>query len=131
NSIWNINGLNKGQLNANLDFTDMPNLLGGLAADVFAFQNGAFLTGKIDGGLGVNTLNYASYLNNVTVNLPLATATAVLNGISNIQNVTGSGKGNSLIVGDANPNVLVGGNGRNIIIGGAGADNITGGNDFN
>src|SRR5262249_23303194 len=56
--------------------------------------------------------------------------TAVLNGISNIQNVTGSGKGNSLIVGDANPNVLVGGNGRNIIIGGAGAGNITGGKDF-
>jgi hypothetical protein len=96
----------------NLDFTDMQNLLGGSAADLFAFQKSGSLAGTLDGGGGTNTLNYAGYLGNVTVDLPLHLASLVNmmnpNSVFNIQNVQGS-NGNDVIVGDANPNVFVGG----------------------
>ncbi len=84
----------------------------------------------IDGGGGVNALDYSAYVGDVTVNLPLGTATGLDGGIANIRNVTGS-VGNDLLVGDANANVLIGGTGRNVLIGGGGADQITGGGDNN
>ena len=80
----------------------------------------------VKGGGGVNTLDYAAFSGDVTVDLPLGLATGLKGGISNIQNVTGS-KGNDILVGDANPNVLIGGTGRNLIIGGMGADTLIGG----
>jgi Ca2+-binding RTX toxin-like protein len=79
----------------------------------------------INGGAGINTLDYSGYTGDITVDLASGNATG-LAGFSNFRNVTGS-DGNCLIVGDANPNVLIGGTGRNIIIGGAGLDTITGG----
>jgi Ca2+-binding RTX toxin-like protein len=92
------------------------------------------LAGTLDGGGGTNTLNYAGYLGNVTVDLPLHLASLVNkmnpNSVFNIQNVQGS-NGNDVIVGDANPNVFVGGTGRNLIIGGNGSDNIIGGGGDN
>jgi len=81
---------------------------------------------SIKGGGGVNTLDYAAFSGDVTVDLPLDLATGLTGGISNIQHVTGS-KGNDILVGDANPNVLIGGTGRNLIIGGDGDDAIIGG----
>lgn len=77
----------------------------------------------IDGSGGTNTLDYSVFTGDIKVNLPLGLATAVTNGIANIQNVTG-GRGNSLIVGDANANVLIGGSGRNVLIGGGGGDTL-------
>jgi hypothetical protein len=85
---------------------------------------------SIDGGGGVNTLDYSGWNGDIAVNLQRGTATGVDGGISNIRNVTGS-IGNDLIVGDANVNVLIGGTGRNIIIGGGGADTLTGGGGDN
>jgi hypothetical protein len=77
----------------------------------------------LDGGGGINTLDYSAYVGNVLVDLPLGVATGLSGGIRHIQNVTGS-QGNDLIVGDANANVLVGGTGRNVLIGGGGADRL-------
>jgi hypothetical protein len=104
---------------------------GGLGDKTFALQ-GALpnVALSIDGGVGSNTLDYSGWTGDVTVNLPLGTATGVAGGISNIRNVTGS-VGNDLLVGDANANVLIGGTGRNVIIGGGGADQITGGGGDN
>ncbi len=74
----------------------------------------------------MNSLSYSGYPGNVVVNLLLDSATGVSGGVYNIQNVTG-GSGNSLLVGNAQANVLVGGSGRNILIGDGGSDSLTGG----
>jgi Ca2+-binding RTX toxin-like protein len=134
-SVWTISGPNSGSVGGTT-FSSFENLAGGTAADSFAFQAGGSVAGSIDGGGGSNTLDYSALTysppamsappSDLIVNLALGTATAVGQGIQNIQNVTGGG-GNDLIVGDGQANVLVGGAGRGIIIGGAGADQITGG----
>jgi hypothetical protein len=80
---------------------------------------------SLDGQGGTNALDYSGYTGDVAVNLRTGTATG-LSAVHNIRNVTG-GNGNSLIVGDTNPNVLTGGTGRNVLIGGGGADTLTGG----
>jgi Ca2+-binding RTX toxin-like protein len=85
------------------------------------FEPAGAIPGQLDGGAGVNTLDYTAFTGDVFVDLPLHMATAVQGGITNIRNVSG-GKGNNLLVGDAKHNVLIGGTGRNILIGGAGAD---------
>jgi Ca2+-binding RTX toxin-like protein len=126
---WTINGPDHGTVNG-LTFSSIGNLIGGPANDTFALRSGGSLSGKLDGGAGTNALDYSAYPGDITVDLPLATATAIAKGIANIQNVTGS-IGNDILVGDANPNVLKGGTGRNLIIGGAGADTITGGGGDN
>jgi hypothetical protein len=122
-SAWSITAPNAGTLDSTIAWNGIQYLTGGPAGDSFSFQTAGSLAGKVDGGGGTNTLDYAAFAGNVAVNLPLASATAIAQGIANIQNVTGS-QGNDLIVGDAHANVLIGGTGRNLIIGGAGADTI-------
>ncbi|MBI4970601.1 MAG: hypothetical protein HZC17_02035, partial [Candidatus Omnitrophica bacterium] len=63
-------------------------LQGGSANDRFVFADGASLTGVIDGGGGVNTMDYSAYTTPVTLNLASSTATAV-NGFSNIGSFIG------------------------------------------
>ncbi|HKB04344.1 MAG TPA: putative Ig domain-containing protein, partial [Gemmataceae bacterium] len=53
----------------------LENILGGSADDTFKFAAGGKVRGAIDGGLGVNSLNYTAYLSPVSVNLALGTAT--------------------------------------------------------
>ena len=128
-STFIITSLNAGRV-GNVTFSSVQNLVGGAGNDSFAFRTGGRLTGSINGGGGMNTLNYSAYVGTVVVDLPLHIATAVSGGIVGIQNVNGS-IGNDLIVGDGNGNLLQGGTGRNIIIGGAGPDQITGGGGDN
>ncbi len=80
----------------------------------------------INGGGGVNTLDYAGFLGDITVDLPLGVATGLTGGVSNIQILYGS-VGNDLLVGDANTLALHGGSGRNILISGGGASSLVGG----
>jgi hypothetical protein len=100
-----------------------------LGGNTIKIQSAGFAPAVFVAGGSNSTLDYSSYIGDVTVNLVLHTATA-LAGISGIENVTGS-IGNDLLVGDANANVLIGGAGRNIIIGGGGADTLTGGDGDN
>jgi Ca2+-binding RTX toxin-like protein len=79
----------------------------------------------VDGGAGVNTVDYSAYSTGVDVNLLLGAATGT-GGIANIQNANGSAAAD-ILVGDANANVFKGNGGNDLIIGGAGADTITGG----
>jgi hypothetical protein len=128
-SYWTITGPNQGNLAqapnqpGSFTFSQVPNLTGGVASDVFQVRTGGSLSGGLNGGAGTNTLDYSPYVGNVTVVLPLGVATGLTRGISNIQNVTGS-IGNDLLVGDAHANVLIGGTGRNVLIGGAGPDTL-------
>jgi Ca2+-binding RTX toxin-like protein len=90
--------------------------------------------GALNGGTGVNSLDYSAWSNGVTVNLTTGIATGTIS-VSGIANVYG-GAGNDSITGDAGNNILVGngGNdtisgvdGRDILIGGSGADSLNGG----
>jgi streptogramin lyase len=85
---------------------------------------------NLDGGGGTNTLDYSQYVGDITVNLPLGTATGLSGGIRNIESVNGS-IGNDLIVGSAAAQVLAGGTGRNIIIAGASNAHLIGGRGDN
>jgi hypothetical protein len=129
-NTWQVTGANAGTLDGAVAFAGMQNLIGGSAGNTFQLHSGGSLAGAMNGGGGTNTLDYSAYRGDVTVDLPLNIATAVANGIVNIQNVTGS-QGNDLIIGDAHPNVLRGGTGRNMIIGGGGGDQIYGGGGDN
>jgi Ca2+-binding RTX toxin-like protein len=128
-NTWTITGANRGTLGS-IGFANMQNLVGGSAGDAFRFQTGGSLAGTLDGGGGINTLDYSALVGNVLADLLLGSATGVSGGIKNIQNLTGS-QGNNLLVGDANANVLIGGTGRNVVIGDGGSDTITGGGGYN
>jgi hypothetical protein len=124
-NAWAISSNNAGKVGKTA-FTSIENLTGGTLADTFNFSKDKGVSGAIDGGLGVNALNFAAYSAGVKANLTLGTGTGATGGISNIANVTG-GSGNDLVVGNASNNVLVGGAGRDILIGRAGADSLSGG----
>jgi hypothetical protein len=127
-----ITGTNSGSFNpfwpAATAFTSVENLLGYIGTDTFAFRPGGSVTGWVDGGTGVATLDYSAYASDVLVNLALGVATGVGGPVSNIDNVIG-GSGNDILVGDAGKNHLVGGVGRDLLIGGFGADRLEGGGD--
>jgi hypothetical protein len=93
--------------------------------EVFTLSYDGITSLAINGGSGVNILDYSGFSGPVTVDLPLGLATGVAGGISNIRNVVG-GPGNDLFVGKGG-NVLTGGTGRNLLIAGASASTLVGG----
>lgn len=135
---------------ANVLVSAVENVRGGAGNDTFNFTVDAqgvagSVSGTIDGGGGINRLDYSALSAGVTVDLTARTATGVAGGISNVRHVTG-GTGDDLLRGDGLDNelrgnggndVLVGmdgndtltasGPGRNLLIGGNGADVLTGG----
>jgi hypothetical protein len=103
------------------------NVNAGSGKDTFQIDTAPSATAvAINGGGGVNTLDYAGFLGDITVDLPLGVGTRLKGGFSNIQIVYGS-VGNDLLVGDANTLALHGGSGRNILISGGGASSLFGG----
>jgi hypothetical protein len=131
-NAWTISGRNTGTVTGAVipgpvTFSMVQNLLGGADVDTFSFADGQGVDGIIDGGGGVNTLDYSAYTGNVIVNLQLNAATGVGGAIANIQNVTGGGgPGYNILVGNGG-NVLQGGSGRNLLIAGARASMLIGG----
>ncbi|MCS6813092.1 MAG: hypothetical protein NZ772_05905, partial [Cyanobacteria bacterium] len=106
NTTWTITGANSGHLNSifpnGLRFTNVGNLTGGSGSDVFVFADGATVSGIVDGGAGVDRLDYSAYTTPVTVNLANNTATGT-GGIRNIEGLTG-GQGNNTLIGANTPN---------------------------
>jgi putative cell wall-binding protein/Ca2+-binding RTX toxin-like protein len=109
------------------------NLYGGAGDDTFKFIGAAELEGTIDGGSGVNTLDYSasgykdSADNNigVTVDLSEGSATGVSNGAEDkVQNI-------SNLIGSAYNDILIGNDRDNVIIGGAGNDYLEGRGGYN
>src|SRR5262249_46167913 len=112
-----ITGLVARRLYSRLDAASSLTIRGGWAGDTFQINGTAFTPAiRIDGGGGVNTLDYAAVTAGVVVNLPLGTATGLAGGITNFRNVNG-GRGNDILVGDAAVNTLRGGGGRDLLIG--------------
>lgn len=123
NAVWSIGHVGyrytaNGQV---LEFSLVGNLIGGTGSDTFAFENGAVHGGSIQGGAGIDLLDYSAYTEDLMVNLATGTATGVTGSIPGIENVTG-GSGNDEIIGDMEDNILIGGAGNDILHGGAGND---------
>jgi hypothetical protein len=125
-STWTLTGSNAGSV-AGLTFSAVASLTGGASADVFQFGTRG-VSGTIDGGGGVNTLDYSAFPGNILVDLPLGRATLVGGGARHIQDVIG-GSGNAILVGDGSGNTLTGGKGRNLLIAGPGPATLIGGGD--
>jgi hypothetical protein len=115
---WIIAGDNAGNIAGVATFTGVEDLTGGSANDTFKLSNGKGVVGVINGGGGVNTLDYSSYTTGVTVNLTTGAATGT-GGVTNIQNVTGS-PANDRITGSSASNVLNGDGGSDLLNGGSG-----------
>jgi len=76
---WIIEGTDAGQV-AGINFSGFENLTGGAGADSFAFTDGSGMSGVIDGGGGVNTLDYSAYQSGVEVDLGEGVASASADG---------------------------------------------------
>ena len=126
-------GDNAGTVDSQVNFFDTQVLLGRSGDDVFRFQTPGSTIGAIDGGGGVNTLDYSTYTTEVRVNLGAGSATDVTGQAANLDNVYGGSAGDRLI-GDFGSNVLVGNGGNDfldgfrggldVLIGGTGADQL-------
>jgi hypothetical protein len=97
NMNWMITGPDTGQLTSAFTFTDIGALIGGTGNDQFSFLSGGTLSGLVNGGGGVNTLDYSSDGGlAATVNLALSTATKT-GGFASIRNLIGSSSSDTLI----------------------------------
>lgn len=100
-NLWQITGPNSGTLNGNT-FTNVQNLTGGTFNDSFQFGPAGFVSGKIDGGGGIDALDYSLRTAGVVVNLATNSATAVGSGFSRISDVYGSSDTTDTLIGDNN-----------------------------
>jgi Ca2+-binding RTX toxin-like protein len=124
NRNWLLTGADMGIVGA-LSFASFEALTGGNGRDTFRFAAAASISNTINGGGGINELDYAQHAAQVTVNLTTGAATAT-NGVTGIRNVTG-GALDDLLVGDSFDNALVGLGGDDLLLGGGGADDLLGG----
>jgi hypothetical protein len=122
-----LTGLMPGEFLWNDDATQDLTILGGKGDDTFRMGGVAFASPiHVDGGLGVNTLDYAGAAapTGVRVNLVLGTGSGLAS-VAHIQNVVGSAF-NDILVGNGG-NVLTGGGGRDVLIAGGAVSTINGG----
>ncbi|RLB33747.1 MAG: hypothetical protein DRH20_13000, partial [Deltaproteobacteria bacterium] len=102
---------------------NLENIVGGSGQDTFTFDDGATLSGAIDGGAGSsNTLDYSRYTSGVSVDLSTGKAQGT-GGVSHIDHLIG-GSASDVLTGDDKANVIAGGPGDDIINGGGGADTV-------
>src|SRR3989454_7220891 len=99
-NTWTLTGVGAGTLNGQA-FAGIENLVGGADSDHFVFAGGS-VTGRIDGGGGLNTLDYAADTLGVTVDLTAGAATGTT-GILNVGAVVG-GSGGDTLIGPASSN---------------------------
>ncbi len=126
---WRITGNDAGNV-GRIAFSRVGSLTGGKRADTFLLSDGANLSGRIDGGIGDNTLDFSAQSRSVAADLRSGVATGIAGGVTRIVNLTG-GQGTNILVGDDNANTLQGGSGRNLLIGGGGIDHVVGGSGDN
>ncbi|MGF6228077.1 Ca2+-binding RTX toxin-like protein [Inquilinus ginsengisoli] len=101
-------------------------LQGGGGGDVLRGGAGA---DTLNGGAGSDTASYYTSAAGVTVDLAAGTGTGEASGDTfiDIENLTGSGKGNDMLSGTAGANILAGWGGNDLLRGGTGADTLDGG----
>lgn len=101
---WLITGVNSGLWNGN-SFSGVENLEGGMFNDNFRFVPGGVISGVIDGGGGIDRLDYSPLSNGVVVNLGTNTATAIGVGFNHISDFVGASDNTNLIIGPNSANV--------------------------
>ncbi|MFH2102443.1 MAG: M10 family metallopeptidase C-terminal domain-containing protein [Chloroflexota bacterium] len=125
-AIWTLNTVgdnsyaSAGQI---LYFINFNNLQGGSAADTFYFADGVLFDGSLDGGNGIDTLNYWMYTTPVEVDLGTGIVTGLTGLALNFENATG-GSGDDTLVGNDIDNILDGGPGDDILSGLGGDDTL-------
>ena len=103
--------------------TGIDHLIGGSNDNTYEFEDGASISGSIDGGRGgSNTLDYSAFGagNKVTVDLEARSATGT-NEVVRIHNVI-TGAADDELYGDSRNNVLTGGSGADVLDGRDGTD---------
>ena len=123
---FDISGANSGTfttIDDSVTFSAIESLSGASKADAFIFQTGGSLSGSVDGGTGIDTLNYSNLASGVTVSLAAGTAPGV-SGLSNMEKIIGTSLADSL-TGDANDNIFLGNGGADTIVANDGSDTIT------
>jgi Ca2+-binding RTX toxin-like protein len=123
--FWSITATNAGAYNG-MKFSSVENLRGGTASDLFIFDAGKSVSGDVNGGGGVDALDFSAYTTDLYVNLATGAATGAGGGVTSVEQVSG-GSGNDILVGNSGVNLLKGNGGRDILIGGFGADTLNGG----
>ncbi len=140
-NVWNLTGTDSGNVNGNIVYTNVQNLMGGPGVDDFKMYTAGSLTGTLTGGTGQEWLDYSNFASNITVNLAAGTAPN-LNSVVNVGNVLGSAGGGDTLIGGAlggalvahgvnsggvfTTNTLIAGVGASILIGGMGQDTLIG-----
>ena len=97
-SNWLISSPNSGSWNGNA-FGNIQNLVGGVGNDNFLFAPSGIVSGSIDGGGGVDSLNYSGLTNGIIVDLTSNSATAIGAGFTNISDFVGSSDNTDLLLG--------------------------------
>lgn len=104
-NIWEINAANSGTVN-NLAFQNIQNLNGSNSSDTFNFIEAGALTGAVQGGGGISTLDYSQYKNGaITINTGNLEATGV-SGFSNINNLIGTREETDQLIGASEDNIF-------------------------
>ena len=94
-NTWVLSAADAGSLNEQ-SFSEIENLTGGAANDTFIFAGGS-ISGTIDGGAGINTFDYSSRTDRVTLNLQSGAATDVV-ALVNVTRMIG-GSGDDILIG--------------------------------
>jgi filamentous hemagglutinin family protein len=87
NRTWTLTGNRQGTIGGyshSVSFNNVATIRGGSRDDIFAFNAGVNFNGIVDGGAGIDTLDYSNYGSSATINLLNNTATGTL-GILNIE----------------------------------------------
>jgi hypothetical protein len=99
-NTWNISASNQGSV-ANASFIRVENLTGGSNVDQFRFSATGALSGRIDGGAGMDRLDYSLRTSPLAVNLATNTASGTT-GIANLEQFVGTALASSTFTG---PNI--------------------------
>src|SRR5205814_2021544 len=99
-TTWNLTGPNSGTV-AGIAFAGMENLTGGTAVDTFRLQGAGSSGGTINGGGGLDVLDFGQLSSPVTVNLATGSATAVAK-FTSIATILGTSSQDKLIGANAN-----------------------------
>jgi hypothetical protein len=95
-TTWTVSGANAGTVGG-LAFSGFENLTGGSAADTFAFTGAGSISGNVNGGAGVNTIDVSGYGSPATINLQTKKATPVAGTLSNFTHFVGDNSTSTLV----------------------------------
>ncbi|MEM9089075.1 MAG: hypothetical protein AAGC93_10060 [Cyanobacteria bacterium P01_F01_bin.53] len=105
---WVINGDNRGSIN-NLPFQRIRNITGGDSNDTFRFVGTGKLGGTVEGGGGIDTVDYSQYTLPISVNLTEMSTTSgstLLSTLNNIERIEGTGAETDRIIGTATNDIF-------------------------